>query len=150
MSSNAFILALKYVNCPGTKRSVESIPNFRWVVFLEKGKKQTKRKQTLVYHSANKKPDKKQESAYMRTLVSTCWWSGLGWVDSLLSRSSAEMKGMWGKHQQAGYSKLLKCCLDLCPGTCASSVASLRNQWRVGTANLLCILSSVLLNLHFP
>lgn len=50
------------------------------------------------------------------------------------------MKGMSCKHQW---------CLNLFPGTYASSVASLRNQRRAGTGCLLSILSSVLPTLIF-
>jgi len=47
MSSNVFILALKYINSCATKHSIESIPNSRLVVFLEKKKKKQPNKKEL-------------------------------------------------------------------------------------------------------
>lgn len=50
----------QYNNTPETKHSIESVANSHWVVCLGKEPtNQTKRKETLGYHSASKKPDKK-------------------------------------------------------------------------------------------
>lgn len=44
MSSNVFILAIKYINSPATKHSIESIPSPCWAVSLEKKIKKKKKK----------------------------------------------------------------------------------------------------------
>lgn len=110
MSSNVFILAIKYINSPATKHPIESIPSLCWADSLEKGKKlggKKGSKSQFISLPLNSLTESNSELSWGP------WFQLIGEAVLALfhpSKSSGEVEEMWGKHQEAAYSRLPRWC----------------------------------------